>query len=213
MSSKTDLNLASDLIQTIISNFTIKEISLLSIVNSQFNTICNKESLWRNVVLNEYGMKKKCGKTWREMAKNLVQECIMSLHETWVNGETYGQILNKSLKRANMLKYIKEIKETAIKVFSDQYKLNKLNNIPYTNAKIIRELDAVYDERLDIIMLSLVALSTSKPVEQIGSEIFAGYVPVLNVTDSTIYIIQYCMLSRRELIDAIETYWARLNIL
>ena len=51
-------NVTSVLIQKIFSNFTIKEISLLCVVNDKFRTICNEESLWKNVVLNVHGMKK-----------------------------------------------------------------------------------------------------------------------------------------------------------
>nr|QBK92840.1 MAG: F-box-like family protein [Pithovirus LCPAC401] len=57
-----DLNyLTPALIQKIFSVLTVKEISLICNINRKFNTICKRESLWKDKVLSDYGIEKKYG--------------------------------------------------------------------------------------------------------------------------------------------------------
>ena len=87
-------NLSHSQMRSIFEDLTIKEISLLCAVNKKFNTACNSQSLWRKKVLNDYGIKKKFGDTWRETAKNMSKVNMINLNNKWINGQTYGQILN-----------------------------------------------------------------------------------------------------------------------
>ncbi len=62
--------LSTSQLETVFSDLTSKEISSLCRVNRKFNTLCKDESFWRNRVLNNHGIEKKYGDTWRETAKN-----------------------------------------------------------------------------------------------------------------------------------------------
>ncbi len=76
-----DLNsLDSDMIQTIFKTQTVKEISILCSVNRTFNGVCQRELLWKEKVLRDYGMTRKTGKTWRETAR---QAYLESLDRYW----------------------------------------------------------------------------------------------------------------------------------
>nr|QBK93080.1 MAG: F-box-like family protein [Pithovirus LCPAC403] len=62
-------DIGSEITQKIFENLTVVEISKLCHVNHSFNSICEKESLWKNKVQNDYEVGEKIKETWREEAK------------------------------------------------------------------------------------------------------------------------------------------------
>ena len=65
---KNIFDVSLDIIAKFFYNISVKEILKLCRVNKKFNSVCQRESLWRNKVLLDYGIKKKYGRTWKERA-------------------------------------------------------------------------------------------------------------------------------------------------
>nr|QBK92520.1 MAG: F-box-like protein [Pithovirus LCPAC401] len=109
-------NLSYSHIQSIFETITIREISLLCTVSKKFNAVCNDQSLWRKRVLNDYGIKKKFGDTWRETAKNMYKVNMINLNDKWVNGQTYGRILRDAseMKEDEGWEYMRDLYVDAI---------------------------------------------------------------------------------------------------
>ncbi len=81
-------NLTSPLIEKIFTNLTVKEISILCGVSKKFDNICKRESLWKKKVLNDYGIEKKYGATWRRTAQRMAKTNMINLNKIWINGNT-----------------------------------------------------------------------------------------------------------------------------
>nr|QBK93879.1 MAG: hypothetical protein LCPAC406_01930 [Pithovirus LCPAC406] len=90
-------NISPDLIQELFLDLSVVEISKLCRLNTKFNSVCLRESLWNSKVWIDYGIEKKYGDTWRETAKNLSQLNMINLNETWVNRKTYKEIMDESM--------------------------------------------------------------------------------------------------------------------
>ncbi len=114
---KDPSSLCLDLMQKILLSLTVKEISELCRINKTFNNVCRRESFWKNKTLTDYGINKKywdtdakrpstkcamqssaCGATWRETAKNLSLMKMINLNKKWINGMTYRELIEESMK-------------------------------------------------------------------------------------------------------------------
>ncbi len=210
-------NLTSDLTEKIFSVLTPKEVSLLCGTSKKFNSICKRESFWRNKVLNDYGVEKKFGKTWRETAKNMSQVNMINLNDEWINGETYRKILDESLKGNDVLEYIHEIQRNAlIKIFGRStldvtYTWIYPPELLCTTEHFVGVLE-VFCKKMQIIHLSLIistqrSLFLSKYVGGVGPSIFMGNFLVAHLIDPIIYVMQYSTFPKTELDDALRTYW------
>ena len=62
-------NLGSDVIVKYFDNISVKEIMKLCRVNKQFNIVCQRESMWKRKVKNDYGVETKYGRTWKEIGE------------------------------------------------------------------------------------------------------------------------------------------------
>ncbi len=97
--SNRDLNnLSISQLETIFSNLTSKEISLLCRMSRKFNTLCKDESYWKNRVLNKYGIRKMYGSTWRETARRMEEFNMINLNIEWIDGRSYREILDDTLR-------------------------------------------------------------------------------------------------------------------
>ena len=94
-------NLGSDVIIKYFDDISVKEVMKLCRVNKQFNTVCQKESMWKRKVKNDYGVETKYGRTWKETAQFLFEYDMINLNQKWVNGKTYKELFDESLVSKN----------------------------------------------------------------------------------------------------------------
>ena len=100
-------SLTSDLLQKIFSNLLAREIFILCPVGVKFNSVCERESLWRDKVFSDYGVEKKYGEhidqqddlTWKKTAKWMTRYRMINMNNRWINGQTYREILDESLEK------------------------------------------------------------------------------------------------------------------
>ena len=121
--SKDLNNLSISQLETIFSDLTSKEISLLCGVSRKFNTLCKNESYWKNRVLNNHGIRKKYGDTWRETARIMDEYNMINMDTVWLDGRTYWEILDDALENGHnileglqvkyLLPYVNDNKEDA----------------------------------------------------------------------------------------------------
>lgn len=226
---KQDLNnLTTSQVRNIFRKLTVKEISLLCRINRKFNTICNDESFWRIKVLDDYGLNKKYGKTWRKTAEKMFQFNMINLNDTWINGQTYGQLLNQAvetdkehirdynIQEKEFLKLIGDDEDIACDFYLDilsDYDEKEIQELAMD--KLDRELT---DDELDSIAHIL-----SKEIEIINmvnnlyhSPTFTGYLPGITewygskaaklpkfpteLIDPVLYVMQLSTFSRSDLL-------------
>ncbi len=93
--------LGSDVIRKFFDDVSYKEVMKLCRVSKQFNIACNKESMWKQKVKNDYGITKMYGSTWKETARLLFESNMINLNATWVNGKTYKKLFEEGLEGKN----------------------------------------------------------------------------------------------------------------
>nr|QBK92598.1 MAG: F-box family protein [Pithovirus LCPAC401] len=154
-------------LETVFLDLTVKEISLLCAVNKRFNTVCENESFWKNKVLNDYGIHKKHGNTWRQTSINMSKVNMINLDTKWIDRRTYREIFDDALQqgstefiinlqrryllpyannfadRAYNLLYQYENDDTQLQGFANEvlgrdYTENELNDIFYIKNREIR---------------------------------------------------------------------------
>ena len=118
--TRQDLNtMSSTGLRSSISHLSVKEISMLCEVNRKFNKICDNESFWKKKVLDDYGINKKYGATWRETAKRFSITNMINLGTRWANGQTYKEVLDEYLdKGADELRAVQV--EMLNRIFQDE---------------------------------------------------------------------------------------------
>ncbi len=126
---RQDLNrLSSSQLRIIFSDLTVKEISILCVVSKKFNTTCENDSFWRNKVLNDYGIEKKYGTTWRQTAITMSKNNMINLNDKWFNGRTYKQILDEALQQECDPEFILDLQEEYLLPYTDD---SEDNNVYY----------------------------------------------------------------------------------
>nr|QBK93084.1 MAG: F-box domain protein [Pithovirus LCPAC403] len=90
--------LGSDIIREFFDDISYKEIMKLCRVSKQFNIACNKESMWKQKVKNDYGITKILDSTWKETARLLFEANMINLNANWVNGKTYKKLFEEGLE-------------------------------------------------------------------------------------------------------------------
>nr|QBK93238.1 MAG: uncharacterized protein LCPAC403_03720 [Pithovirus LCPAC403] len=89
--------LGSDVIREFFNDISVKEVLKLCRVSKQFNIACNKESMWKKKVKNDYGITKLYGSTWKKTARLLFESDMINLNAHWVNGKTYKELFEEGL--------------------------------------------------------------------------------------------------------------------
>nr|QBK92469.1 MAG: uncharacterized protein LCPAC401_01070 [Pithovirus LCPAC401] len=90
--------LGSDVIREFFDDISYKEVMKLCRVSKQFNIACNRESMWKQKIKNDYGITKLYGPTWKETARLLFESNMINLNANWVNGKTYKELFEEGLK-------------------------------------------------------------------------------------------------------------------
>ena len=105
-------DISSTEIEEILLNLNINEIASLCRTDKRFNTVCKRESFWRNKVTSQYGVDNPLpGKTWRDTARIFFQSDMINLGKEWVNGMTYKELIEEAYNRGpESLLYLKNIK-------------------------------------------------------------------------------------------------------
>ncbi len=158
-------NLSTSQLETVFSDLKVREISLLCRVSRKFNELCKDESFWRNRVLNNYGIDKKYGNTWRETAKNMDEINMINLNGVWIDGRTYREILDdavqngadviRGLPEHYLLRYVDNNEDDASFIQFELQDEKALQDFADT------ELDRSYtdDELSDILLINSVEIN------------------------------------------------------
>ncbi len=165
-------NLGSDVIVKYFDDISVKEVMKLCRVNRQFNIVCQKESMWKRKVKNDYGIETKYGRTWKETAQFLFEYNMINLNQTWINGKTYKQLFDESLesksndyfkdlyKKYDLLtiifpSYVKDIRTAKLAVLNHEDSLSNwarsfIGQISERDENIIyEEINEEYDDILE----------------------------------------------------------------
>ena len=77
----------------------IKEIFSLCATNKTFASVCKIESLWKEKIWGQFGVKTKLKITWRATAEFLVRNKMIDLNKMWFDGRTtYRQLIESVLR-------------------------------------------------------------------------------------------------------------------
>ncbi len=228
-------NLGSDLTHKIFSSFTVKEISLLCNVNVKFNTICRRESLWREKVLSDYGVKRKYGKSWRKTAINMFKVNMINLGNKWLNGQTYEEILEQGLKENNGWKYIRKLQLDAlyetveIKIIPEDeidydyhreevYRFYNLTYDVQLTEKQLDDHDMIFNREISIIHLVVTTLSLNNlnlpglednPLFA-DTQLIMGIFPISYIIDPVFYIMEFSVDDDEYIANRLGYYYAML---
>nr|QBK93270.1 MAG: hypothetical protein LCPAC403_04040 [Pithovirus LCPAC403] len=103
--------LGTDVIEEFFYGISVKDVLELSLTNTRFSEACKRESFWKKKVLLDYGVKKKFGETWKKTAMLLSNSNMINLGKEWIDGQTYGELLEEATKGDNELfvRFFKEI--------------------------------------------------------------------------------------------------------
>ncbi len=128
--------LGTDVIEQFFYGISVKEILELSVTNTRFSEACKRESFWKKKVLIDYGVEKKYGETWKETAILLSNSNMINLGKEWINGQTYGELLEEGTKNDNLFagiltKY--QIPDVQVFVYSESVNNLKSAGIEYSN--------------------------------------------------------------------------------
>ncbi len=91
-------NLSLSQLHNVLSMLSVKDISILCEVSGKFNTFCEEESFWKPKALNDYGIEKKYGNTWKQTVINMDKVNMINLSDKWIDGKTYKEILNNTIQ-------------------------------------------------------------------------------------------------------------------
>nr|QBK93159.1 MAG: uncharacterized protein LCPAC403_02930 [Pithovirus LCPAC403] len=94
-------NLGSDIIINYFDDISVKEVMKLCRINKRFNTVCQKDFMWKRKVKNDYGIETKYGRTWKDTAQLLFEYDMINFNQTWINGKTYKELFDESLESKN----------------------------------------------------------------------------------------------------------------
>nr|QBK92738.1 MAG: hypothetical protein LCPAC401_03760 [Pithovirus LCPAC401] len=128
--------LGTDVIEEFFYGISVKEILELSVTNTRFNEACKRESFWKKKVLLDYGIEKKYGETWKETTILLSNSNMINLRKEWINGQTYGELLEEGLRDDNLFAEILtkyRIPHSQVFVYSESVNDLKSAEINYTN--------------------------------------------------------------------------------
>nr|QBK92627.1 MAG: uncharacterized protein LCPAC401_02650 [Pithovirus LCPAC401] len=105
-------DLSSTEIQEILFDLNTDEIAILCRTDKRFDTVCQRESFWKNRVTSQYGVDVPIlGKTWRDTDRIFFQSLMMDLGEEWINGMTYKELIEEAYDRGpESLLYLQNLK-------------------------------------------------------------------------------------------------------
>ncbi len=211
-------NLSSSQIRKIFEDLSVKEISLLCRTNKKFNKICEDPSFWKNKVLNDYGVKKKYGDTWRETAKNMSKTDMINLNDKWVNGHTYEKILNDAteMKGDDGWEYIRDMySDTLDEVIGEDFRMEfyedgdlyyqsyddnllEIFNVVGFSVEQIEKLAIVHGREINIIIATIAsankwdkALPSISFDEGLHDKSIMEIFPLFYIIDPIFYVMQF----------------------
>nr|QBK93703.1 MAG: F-box-like protein [Pithovirus LCPAC406] len=234
--SKRDLsNVSLAQLETVFKDLTVKEISLLCTVNRRFNTVCGDESFWRNKVLNDYGIRKKYGNTWRQTAINMDKVDMINMNGVWFDGRTYREILNDALQNgadivfeAQMSQlspygdirgdeyfllfecknYDNSLQDFANLSLERDYTENELNDIFYIKS---REMNVIFATVLTLKGEKGIYLPGHTLTSVIDYTVLPSYEFIRDMIDPIFYVMQFSSFTERRLDSIVDYYGARIE--
>ena len=213
-------NLSTSQLETVFSDLKAREISLLCGVSRKFNELCKDESFWRNRVLNNHGIDKKYGSTWRETAKNMDEINMINLNGVWIDGRTYREILDDALQNGadvirglpehHLLPYVDNNEDDASYLQLELQDEKALQDFADT------ELDRPYtdDELSDILLINSIEINiiytAVRTYEGVRghlpgdapnnvSQVTQSYEFLREMIDPILYVMQYSSFERDKL--------------
>nr|QBK92872.1 MAG: uncharacterized protein LCPAC403_00060 [Pithovirus LCPAC403] len=154
--------ISSTEIEEILLDINTNEISILCRTDKRFNTVCKRESFWRNRVTSHYGVDNPIlGKTWKDTARIFFQADMINLGKEWVNGMTYKELIEESYYRGSeSLLYLHHLKDKMI----DEVLESKNNS----TTVFYFETDHVFNIMADnLVERNITTLSDDELVEKI----------------------------------------------
>nr|QBK92628.1 MAG: uncharacterized protein LCPAC401_02660 [Pithovirus LCPAC401] len=149
-------DLSSTEIQEILSDLNTDEIAILCRTDKRFDTVCQRESFWKNRVTSQYGVDNPIlGKTWRDTARIFFQSNMIDLGKEWVNGMTYKELIEEAYDRGyESLMYLNHLKNEKLSEILEM-KIDSLNFSFYiedegTVAEFIMDMLENDDERFKL---------------------------------------------------------------
>ena len=91
-------DLGPDIIEKFFDDISVQEVTKLCRVNRTFNRVCEKETMWKRKVMYDYGVTKKYLDSWKNTAKFLYKSNMINLRQQWIDGRTYGELLEESMR-------------------------------------------------------------------------------------------------------------------
>nr|QBK92659.1 MAG: uncharacterized protein LCPAC401_02970 [Pithovirus LCPAC401] len=134
--------LSPDQIDKIFLDLNVKDILVLCRISRKFNFACGRESLWKAIVLGNYGISEKLrGETWRGTAKIFAKNNMINLDKEWINGMTYKELLEKAdSKGEHSLTYLYQLKNLLF--YHDLEMKVDVNNLPFYADTSAYQVDA-----------------------------------------------------------------------
>ena len=90
--------LTSDITRKMFEYLTVKEISVSRVIDTKTNTFCKEKTFWKDRVFDEYGVTKMYGESWKQTAAEMAKCNMINLNSKWVDGRTYRQLLDDTMK-------------------------------------------------------------------------------------------------------------------
>ncbi len=168
--------LGSDVILMFFDDISYKEIMKLCRVNKQFNIACNKESMWKKKVKNDYGIMKMYESTWKETARLLFESNMINLNANWINGKTYRELFEEGLESKND------------KYFCDLY--NNLGLLPIIFPDYVYDIDSAEE----YVINNLIDAETDDEQEIALEQFNRDHRDILN--DDDIFYLQLDSMTR-----------------
>ncbi len=141
--------LGSDIIMKFFDDISVKEVMKSCRINKQFSKACEKESMWKRKVSNDYGITKKYLDSWKNTAKFLYKSNMINLRQQWINGKTYGELLEESLKSNDDEFFEDLLKEHGVRMFPVVVYSDFVNDLKTAEEDVFGRYPNFNDNNLD----------------------------------------------------------------
>ncbi len=101
-------------------------------------------------MLNDYGIEKKYGATWRQTAITMDKHNMINLNDKWIDGRTYKQILDETLHQECGSEFILDLQQQYLLPYTDDSEDNNIHYLQYeyeNEEKSLQELANVMFDR------------------------------------------------------------------
>ena len=204
----------SDIVAEIFHYISVKQTFIICRLNVFANLVCQKESLWKDKIPFEYGIKKKYGKTWKETAKLLCKSNMINLEKKWVNGKTYGELLEEAVKSDDNFFFNIIMKNRGLPnciYFPKYYNVVRANHFISQELKIYHTIRCKYalKKHMKVVTreFAIIVIIVNIIKDRLPSKIeFSEKQQKIILVDPIPYIMIYSLVTEQELAIIYNTY-------